>query len=59
MQHTTPNSPNQEKKLTCTAEHYLFLSGLIHQLENEFCWQDGAREMRALRDVLSRIQGEK
>lgn len=49
----------QAKKLTpFTHEHVLFLSGLIHILESQFRWDDGARQMRAYRAKLLNSGGQ-
>lgn len=45
------------EKLTATNEHILFLSSLIHLLEHQFRWEDGATELRAYRAKLLKVNG--
>jgi hypothetical protein len=45
------------EKLQVTNEHILFLSSLIHLLEHQFRWQDGATELRAYRNKLLKSMG--
>ena len=40
-----------------TDEHILFLSGLIHLLEHQFRWEDGATEMRDYRAKMLKVKG--
>jgi len=45
------------EKLYVTHEHILFASSLIHLLENQFRWEDGAIELRAYRARLMNGNG--